>query len=254
METIEPARHLKSLRSDIARIAQLAPGLGDDPVPGCPGWSAADVVRHVAEVYLRQAAAVRLGHRVPPGDPVAAPQPGEEVLDLFDRASACILETVDADPHRECWTWAPTSGRLAFWQRRMAQETLVHRVDLEQAAGIAPVVAPDLAADGVDEVLTVFVPLSLPLDGPAQGVPDDLEVSATVSSGEDAWVVEVTGVRAEVTRTSSPLAPPTAASVEGPPAALLLWLWGRDGEGELAFDGDPAHVSALQRVLAASTQ
>lgn len=254
METIAPARHLESLQADMDCVRLLTPALGADPVPGCPGWGADDVVRHLAGVYLRQAAAIDAGHRVPPGDPVADALPGEPLLEHFDRACARILEAVDADPARPCWTWEPGSGRLAFWQRRMAQETLVHRVDLEQAAGLEPDVADDLATDGVDEVLTVFVPLSLPTDGPDQGITADLRASVTVSTEDATWQIEVRGLRAEVTRMQPGARSGSAATVHGPPPALLLWLWGRDGERDLTFDGDPAHVSALQRVLAASTQ
>jgi hypothetical protein len=40
----------------------------------------------------------------------------------------------------------------------MAQETVIHRVDAELAAGAPVAVIPgDLAADGIDELLAAFV-------------------------------------------------------------------------------------------------
>jgi len=39
------------------------------PVPSCPGWSVADLTRHVGEVYLHKTLAMREGAEP---DPVAA--------------------------------------------------------------------------------------------------------------------------------------------------------------------------------------
>ena len=69
----------------------------------------------------------------------------------------------------------PTTA--AFWFRRQAHETAVHRWDAQRAAtpsSVDPIDAT-LAADGVDEWLEVFVPRFLA----RTGVPDDL-VGATL--------------------------------------------------------------------------
>ena len=55
---------------------------------------------------------------------------------------------------------SPTAEKTAAsWARRQAHEHLVHRMDLEAAAGVphAPVDTA-LADDGVDELLTVILP------------------------------------------------------------------------------------------------
>ena len=59
----------------------------------------------------------------------------------------------------ECWTFLPAPSPRAMWARRQAHETAIHRVDAELAAG-TPVWRCDaaFAADGVDELLTCFVP------------------------------------------------------------------------------------------------
>jgi hypothetical protein len=47
---------------------------------------------------------------------------------------------------------------VGFWIRRMAQETVVHRVDAELAAEVAPGAIPDdIALDGIDEFLIAFI-------------------------------------------------------------------------------------------------
>ncbi len=55
-----------------------------------------------------------------------------------------------ADPATPTWTMTDPEGVAAFWLRRAGHETTVHRVDVQQAAGVtvAPVPA-DRAVDGV---------------------------------------------------------------------------------------------------------
>lgn len=247
----DAVRYLDSIRGDAARLRSLAEQLDPaTPVSGCPGWTVDDTVRHVADVYLRQAAAIAAGHRVPPGDPAGAATAGEGTAAYLDRGIAAILAAVDRPDDTPCWTWPRPQGRLAFWQRRMAHETLIHRVDLEQAAGVEPEIAEDLALDGVDEVLTVFLRLSLPTGGPRSGIGPELRASVLVASGGASWGVEVTGTHADVGAGGSE----AAARVTGDADDLLLWLWGRGGDGALTVAGDATHVAALRRALTAATQ
>jgi hypothetical protein len=59
---MDSSRYLDSLASDfvLLRAAATAAGL-DAPVPSCPGWTVADLVRHVGEVYLHKTLAMQLG-------------------------------------------------------------------------------------------------------------------------------------------------------------------------------------------------
>src|SRR4029450_10613853 len=61
-------------------------------------------------------------------------------------------------PEGPAGTWYGPDQTVGFWIRRMAQETVIHRIDAELGTGqpIAPVPA-DLALDGIDELLKVFV-------------------------------------------------------------------------------------------------
>lgn len=59
----------------------------------------------------------------------------------------------------QCWTFLPTAppSPVAFWARRQAHETTVHRMDAEAALGVLfSAVEPEFAEDGVDELLTGF--------------------------------------------------------------------------------------------------
>ncbi|WP_158257081.1 maleylpyruvate isomerase family mycothiol-dependent enzyme [Kineococcus xinjiangensis] len=254
MPRLEASRYLSALRADTARIVALAPGALDRPVPGCPGWNVADVLRHLGEVYLHKAASVRLGRRAPQDGVPPAPDDDAALLPWLDDALGTVLAAVGGDPEAPAWSWWPPDATIGFWQRRMAQETLVHRVDVEQAAGLSADVDGELAADGVDEVLTAFLPVWLPLDGPGAGLPADLTAHVAVrTTGPDAagrsWDVRVDGLRAEV---GGP-AGDAPAVLEGPPGALLLWAWGRGDAAALRVGGDRGQVDALRRALAAAT-
>jgi hypothetical protein len=82
------------------------------------------------------------------------PQPGS-----LDRAYAALTEEFAARrPEAHTFTWYDPDQSVAFWIRRMAQETVIHRVDAELGAGAAIAPIPDdLAADGIDELLVAFV-------------------------------------------------------------------------------------------------
>ena len=87
----------------------------------------------------------------------------EEPLELLDRAyGELVAELTTRDPGAPGGTWYPPDPTVGFWFRRMAQESVIHRIDAELGAGaaIAPVPA-DLAVDGVDELLKVFVAYSV---------------------------------------------------------------------------------------------
>jgi hypothetical protein len=135
----------------------------------------------------------------------------------------------------------------------MAQETVIHRVDAELAAR-APVnaIPGDLAADGIDELLVAFVQYGT-TNWPgefAELLKPAGDRLVSVVTPERSWVLRLTSrdVRVDGAAGGTP-----AASVEGPAAEVLLWLWGRGGEGAAAA-GDEETIALLRKVLAASTQ
>ena len=71
------------------------------------------------------------------------------------------------------WNWSSIwPDTAAFWPRRMAHETSVHRVDAQQAAGAQLPIDTALATDGVDEFLMVhFAEDAGELTGTGENVP-----------------------------------------------------------------------------------
>jgi uncharacterized protein (TIGR03083 family) len=158
---MEFSRLLDCLAADFARLQAVVPSDPSAAVPSCPGWTVADLTRHVAQVYLHKTLAMREGAEPDPWPP-------EELADqaplaLLDRAYAGLrAEFAARRPQDPAGSWYTPDQTVGFWIRRMAQETLIHRIDAELGTGqpVAPVPA-DLAVDGIDELLTVFVAYSV---------------------------------------------------------------------------------------------
>ncbi|MFC7714563.1 maleylpyruvate isomerase family mycothiol-dependent enzyme [Nonomuraea recticatena] len=149
-------RLLECLAADYSLLRKAA-AAGDPaaPVPSCPGWSAADLLTHITAVYMHKTVTMRTGSYPDPWDPDLSGEP-LAVLDAAYGALTAEFATRPADS--PALTWFEPDQSVGFWIRRMAHESVIHRVDAELAAGLPVTPIPaDLAADGVDEVLTAFL-------------------------------------------------------------------------------------------------
>ena len=154
---LDRAAALGFLEAEIQRIAQLAVVADPTaPVPGCPGWTVTEVVRHVGRLN-RVAADLVERLAAEPVDPrtmdLGEPARVEELGEWFAAGGAQLLQVLrDADPEARMYSWAgvPTVG---FWIRRLLHETTVHRLDIERAADRVEPVHPAVAVDAVDEFL-----------------------------------------------------------------------------------------------------
>lgn len=242
------AAYLAHLRRDIALMAELAPIDLDAAVPRCEGWTVAEVLRHTGEVYARRLATVRSGLRLADSAAPAAAPTGHETLVAWFAAigSELVDELAARDDDEPTCTWTAREQHCGFWKRRMAHETLVHRIDVQQALECAVVAAPELAVDGIDEVLEAFL-----LEG---GAVDKLAPVTPVNIG-----VRVAGCVRRVRLAGrwavlGDPAGPVDATVEGEALGVLLWLWGRVGDDDVSLTGDRAAVAALQAAMRAVTQ
>ena len=81
----------------------------------------------------------------------------DELLSWFSAGHAGLVSALRAaDPGLSCWTFLEAPSPLAFWARRQAHETAIHRVDAELAGGAPAPFPADFAADGVDELIMGF--------------------------------------------------------------------------------------------------
>ena len=207
--------------------ALVAVGAPADPVPTCPGWTVADVVRHVGQVQRR--AAARLTGAAPTDGP-APPDDGAELGRWVIDGLAAVLAALPADLDEERPTFV--GPRPARWTlRRLAHETAIHRWDAQAAVGPPAPIDPDLAVDGIDELLTVLAPLRLdPAAFGAERV--TLHVHATDVDGE--WIVEL-GAPGYAVRHGHEHGDVAA---RGPASDLLLLLWSRLPAARVQVFGD----------------
>ncbi|HEX3334495.1 MAG TPA: maleylpyruvate isomerase family mycothiol-dependent enzyme, partial [Acidimicrobiales bacterium] len=165
---MEVDAHLAALQTEGDRMTAAtraaAPGAA---VPTCPDWALRDLVRHVGGVqrwatwYVAEA---RTEYAPMDLEELAGGWPGDrELADWFAAGHAGLVAALRSAPaDLRCWTFLPAPSPRAMWARRQAHETAIHRADTELAAGrraadLSPF-TPAFAGDGVDELLTCFVP------------------------------------------------------------------------------------------------
>jgi uncharacterized protein (TIGR03083 family) len=237
---METADFLETLDREGRSLAGAAAAAGPDAkVPTCPGWQVRDLLRHTGTVHRWAAAHITEGH--------AAPRPIDDPPELDDAelvawyrdSHRLLVDTLAAAPaDLECWTFhpAPSPSPLAFWTRRQAHETAVHRYDAEAARGGTPSpVAPDFAVDGIDELLRGFHARSRSRLRSEE--PRVLRVRAVRPGAEtDAvWTVRLTAGPPLAVRTADGTA---EAELSGPADELYLALWNRTAVPKVT--GDPA--------------
>jgi uncharacterized protein (TIGR03083 family) len=225
-------------------------------VPTTPDWTLAQLLRHVGGNLRSVELAVRSGtpvtepgrqvpgHGGPSGDDPAA-------IDAWlAEAAARFAETLGrAGPDAEAQVWQvrwPTGA----WARRAAHDLVVHRADAAGAVGADYGVAPDLAADAVDEFLDLMRGLQVAAPdpaGPASGGTIHLHATDAGPGVASEWLVEV-GAPGFTWRHGHEKA---TVAVRGPLADVLRVVYRRlpPDTGSVEVHGDRALLDAwLERV------
>jgi uncharacterized protein (TIGR03083 family) len=244
---VEVSEHLARLRADGEQLAGAAGRARlEAPIPTCPAWTMRDLLRHVGDVHRWAATHVREGRLRPIGRDelveIAGPLPEDDaLLEWFRTGHRGLVEALEAaGPDLRCWTFLPAPSPLAFWARRQAHETAVHRADAEGASGsITPVPAP-FAADGLDELLLGFFgrPFGEGNDRPPAG---SLHLHAE-DLGRD-WLLRI---GPEAVRTSAE-AGPADCVVRGTASDLYLLAWNRLEADRLDVRGDRSILDGWRR-------
>ncbi|KKD08027.1 maleylpyruvate isomerase family mycothiol-dependent enzyme [Streptomyces sp. WM6386] len=221
METAEFIRILDQEGKSLAAAAEQA-GTGAK-VPTCPEWQVRDLVRHTGAVHRWAGAHVTEAHTSPRPFGGLPDLDDAELLEWFREGHRRLVSILtSADPDTQCWQFLPAPSPLAFWARRQAHETAVHRFDAESARGGTPsVIAPEFAADGIDELLTGFHARTR--SRVRSELPRVLRVRATDT--EDAvWTVRLSQEPPAAERTAEGEA---ECEITGHAAQLYLSLWNR---------------------------
>jgi uncharacterized protein (TIGR03083 family) len=255
---LSQTRYLDCLAADYARLREVAPIDQAATVPTCPDWTVADLTRHVAQVYVHKTRAMREGKEPEEGWPPRELEE-EEPLGLLDRAYAGLLHEFDTrQPGDAAGSWYAPDQTVGFWIRRMAQETVIHRIDAELGTrqSVAPV-PDDLAVDGIDELLKVFAAYSVATWG--RYFNDVLGQSPgrsyTLRTAGSAWRVRTGPGTFSVEDGEGDGA--SDVTVSGPPTPLLRWVWNREVPGEpngVIIEGPAEAVDELKRCIVVATQ
>jgi uncharacterized protein (TIGR03083 family) len=235
---MDVAEHTEALRREGEVLAAAAERTDlDADIPTCPDWRLRDLVRHVGGVH--RWAAWNVSHPSP--EPVNGEQEAQlmnswpadlGLCDWFRAGHAALVETLQAaPPDVACWSFLPAPTPLAFWARRQAHETAIHRADAESASGSITPVPPELGADGLDELLLRFAARrrTLPVDAPRT-----LSLRATDVAGD--WLVQLGPEGIRTTREDGD----ADCTVEGTASDLYLLLWNRRRPEGLHVRGDTA--------------
>lgn len=260
MEIDEYIAQLRAQGELLARAAERA-SLGI-AVPTCPGWRLRDLLAHLGYVH-RWAAGYVTGQRTTRADRAdeadilrQAP-PDESLIGWFAEGHAHLASALEsAGPELACWTFLDAPSPLAFWARRQAHETAIHRADAQLAvAAVLPGQPLDpypgaLAADGIDELLMGFVRRNSG-HGPLADLPRTLAIHARLDEGDasppDAhWTVRMGPRRAEVSRQRMDGPPAPDCVVTGPASDIYLLLWNRRRADGLDVQGDAGLLRAWQ--------
>ena len=147
---VEISAHIDALDRDGALLADAAERAGlQAGVIGCPGWQVRDLVRHQAYVHDWAARHVRdrlpdlIDDEITESDILARPPADADLLAAYREGHAALVAALRAaDPDVQCATFMPAPSPLAFWARRQAHETAVHRYDAQGAAPGGPPARP----------------------------------------------------------------------------------------------------------------
>ncbi|MEU7581032.1 maleylpyruvate isomerase family mycothiol-dependent enzyme [Streptomyces sp. NPDC041068] len=239
---MEISEHIQVVDREGQLLARAAQQAGPDAkVPSCPDWQVRDLLRHTGMVHRWATAFVaerrtsyRLGGELPDLD-------GDALVDWFREGHATLVETLTtAPPDVECWAFLPSPSPLAFWARRQANETTVHRVDAESARGetLSPIGTAS-AVDGIEELLLGFH--ARERSRVRSDVPRVLRVRATDAPQEWSWTVRLSDGPPVAERGATA---PADCEVSGQAARLYLALWNRLPFPEVRGD---ASLAALWR-------
>lgn len=155
----EAIDHLAKLEESAARISELIHGQElSTPVPRLGRWKIRDVVAHLGGVHRWATRIVEARSMDGPGF-TKSKLDGTELCHWFDEGAGRLLDALRSNPPTDpCPNFNPGSDpTVSWWVRRQLHETTVHRWDVERAVAQLTSIDAEVAADGVDEYLDVFV-------------------------------------------------------------------------------------------------
>ena len=240
------------INSDAAEMAALlAEAEPDQPVPACPGWSAADLSRHIAvgfSAWYPYNISTPAGDWTPEGliaRIAGVTDDHQQNVEVF-RSGAAEFTALCTDDDLDVPTWSFGGVEPArWWVRRAAVELTVHLTDAAGVLGRRSATTPERHAEAIDELTTEMYPRMAavkatmsaltggdstvpdPPNRPAGLVTDDTDRAWTFTRSADGTAHTERGLGDDVEAVGS-----------GSSADVLAWLHGRPMTTALVVDGD----------------
>ena len=204
----------------------------DSQVPSCPGWTMTDLALHLSGTQRWSTAIVLSGERA---EHPVGPSDRAGLERWFSQGASELVAVLAAtDPQKPAWNFGPEPRVAAFWSRRQAHEAAVHLWDGMSAQGLPFQIQPELAADGIDEVCSVFLYMKLRRASLPEWAPVLTFVPTDVADG----AVQLVAPGRDVSTAEQ-------VTLSGRAQDLLLALWGRQGLEGIQIQGDAQLASAL---------
>jgi uncharacterized protein (TIGR03083 family) len=239
--TFDPVAGIQSIQSDSDRLVAALATDRDAAIPWCGEWTVKDCALHVGGLHhiVAQVLEGRPDANFGLFKTLETPDATDPSLGQWvaEGTTALVDQLRRSPSHDACWSFWPPNQTVAFWPRRQAHETFVHRWDAETAAGVAVASAdPALAADGVDEYLDIFVAMMRQRRS-APGAGETVHVHCTDTPGE--WFLELPATGEQTLRREHAKGD---VALRGPAEGLLLFLWGRLAAEKAGVEtiGDPS--------------
>jgi uncharacterized protein (TIGR03083 family) len=232
-------------------LAKVVHGASADaPVPTCPGLTIRETARHVGSVYRMVRSWLTEGTR--PAKWQQEPLPGESAVDyLREGHRALLAELREHTPDERAPTWWSADPTYGFWRRRMAHETTIHRIDVQNAVGAELAAVPeDIAVDGVDEALALWFGQKLPMLGLSGTKPG----SVGVRTGGHHWIATAGPSETTAWRCSAEEAGRADSIVSDSPMRVYVWLWGRSLITSVPITGNYDAAAQLWALLRLATR
>lgn len=218
---VEIREHLSAIERDLD--AAIGPAVSS-PLQDVPtvGWNCLSVLGHMAQNLAHWANVI--GNR---SDLVEDPPPLTRDLAgwLVDfetwvrRSGDGFVEAVDTALQDDTAGPAmPPIEDVAIRARILANETAIHRWDLENAVGSAPPIDADAAADYLDLLVTNILPTWILARRPVETFEPGIRLAPTDTTAQICVAIR----HGQITTASDPNVTATATTSE-----LLLWSYGR---------------------------
>jgi uncharacterized protein (TIGR03083 family) len=246
---VEPSALLFAAEDDARALLVAAETDWERPVPHCPAWDAAGLIRHTGGIFLWMAAIVTSGERVSRRALDPAPEDSSDLVAWYLGSLDRTLNALrSADPDAPTWTFSSTGDRrVAWWCRRLAVEVAIHRWDAQFAMAVDGGTGPrsvdgEVATAGIEEFVVEFLPGLLTQEG-VEGLGGTLHLQGSDWPAE--WWIDLDAKGSALAEHAK-----ADSAVRGTRSDLLLWLTNRGPLNAIEVSGNPlvlGHWRQLQR-------